>query len=393
MKVAINSLPVTNLSGRHVLVGHFSRIVMWSKGQHEFFFLFNPSNQNLRHDFAVPVNWIECPGFTSNWIIRMLWERCRLPFILKKLKIDAYFSPAGTVIPGLNIPQISFAQNPWCLVSEVPKTKPEKIKAAMQRLAYANAMKKADMMVFNSEYVKRAYRENAGGKEKASKVIYQAVNNKTHDAAAAMRSVKRNKHQIVCVSVMASHKGVDTLVKAVGRLRHQHGVPAELILIGPWPDEVYRHKILRIISGLDLTDHITIKGYLPEEDLWRFYAESRLFCLMSWCESFGIPSVEAQAFGTPVVSSNCCAIPEICGHGGVYPEPGDVMGVAAALASLLTDDARWNELSAAAIANAEKYRWNKCSWKFLEVFDRIAKGTDKGAGKARKVSTDRANIT
>ena len=90
---------------------------------------------------------------------------------------------------------------------------------------------------------------------------------------------------------------------------------------------------------------------------------------MSWCESFGIPAVEAQAFGTPVISSNCCAIPEVCGNGGVYPEPGDYQSVATKMARLLTDDNEWAQLSEAAIQNSEKYRWDLCSKPLMRIFE------------------------
>ena len=96
---------------------------------------------------------------------------------------------------------------------------------------------------------------------------------------------------------------------------------------------------------------------------------------MSWCESFGIPAVEAQCFGTPVVSSNCCAIPEVCGTGGIYPAPGDSDGTATALARLLTDAGEWRRISQAASANAAKYTYDLTARPLLRV---LGLGSDCG---------------
>jgi glycosyltransferase involved in cell wall biosynthesis len=136
--------------------------------------------------------------------------------------------------------------------------------------------------------------------------------------------------------------------------------------------------IRSLVGELNLNGAVQFKGHVSQEELYRYYAESRVFCLMSTCESFGIPAVEAQAFGTPVVSSNCCAIPEVCGEGGMYLEPGDHDSVAAQIARLLTNDDSWTQLSQAAKRNAERYRWDICSWPLLKIFDVISSQIRQG---------------
>jgi glycosyltransferase involved in cell wall biosynthesis len=284
--------------------------------------------------------------------------------------MDLMFTPSGTAVPRLPIPQITFAQNPWCLVSGIQRKPLEKIKAALQRKVYKEAMHVSNIMIFNSKFMRWAYRKNAGFEERASEVVYQAIDEEAHEAAERYRNaVSKNPSQILSVSVMAPHKGVDTLVRAIDVLRRSIGISAHLILVGAWPDQVYEKKIQALVKELNLEKDVTFKGFVPREELYRYYAESKIFCLMSWCESFGIPAVEAQAFATPVISSNCCAIPEVCGNGGVYPNPGDSKTVADQMARLLTDNNAWARLSEAAINNAEKYRWDLCSKPLVRIFD------------------------
>jgi glycosyltransferase involved in cell wall biosynthesis len=370
MRVLVNALSVTNLSGRHVLLGHLSKLSEWTNSHHDYFVLYHKANKDICKDLGKNVQWIECPGHTAHWLSRTLWERSQLPNMASKLRMDLLFTPSGTALPRLSIPQVTFAQNPWCLVSEVQKKPNEKIKAALQRKVYKEAMQVSSMMIFNSEFMRQAYRKNAGFEEAVSEIVYQAIDEETHETADRIRnSVIKIGAQILSVSVMAPHKGVETLVKAIYILRQSHGISAHLVLIGAWPDKGYEKKIRALVKELDLEKEVNFKGFVPREELCRYYAESKIFCLMSWCESFGIPAIEAQAFGTPVISSNCCAIPEVCGNGGVYPNPGDYKTVADQMARLLKDDNAWSRLSESAIQNAKKYHWETCSIPLMRIFD------------------------
>jgi glycosyltransferase involved in cell wall biosynthesis len=362
MRIIVNALSVTNASGTHVLLGHLQRVAQWMDGEHHFLVLHHAANRNLVRDLGGNVEWIECPPSTRHWSVRAMWERGELSRLARRVAADRVFTPSGTVVPGLNLPQVSFAQNPWSLVPGLMRTPTERLKAWLQRNAYRVAMEQARVMVFNSEYMRGAYRANAGGRERGrSEVVYQAIDDATHEAAAAARDVAvRRPNAILTVSVMAPHKGVETVVAALALVR-QGGVPAELQLAGAWPDRGYERRIRSLVSELGLEDAVHILGHVPSDTLHRLYAEARVFCLMSRCESFGIPAVEAQAFGTPVVSSLCCAIPEVCGAGGRYTAPGNVAGVAQALLDLLTDDRAWRGLSSSARANAARFRWDECS--------------------------------
>jgi len=370
MRVLVNALSATNLSGRHVLLGHLSMIAAWTAGKHEFFVLYHEGNQDICTDLGFHVKWVECPSFTSHWMPRSLWESLRLPALTAKLKIDFIFMLSGLTVDNCPVPQISFAQNPWCLVEDIEKTLGEKIKAVLQRREYRKAMKKASIMVFNSEYMRQAYRANAGFIEKDSVVVYQGIDEAIFAAADEMRNkITRKPLQVVCVSAMAPHKGVETVVEAIRLLRESHGVPATLTLIGEWPDRKYERSIRSQVCDFGLEDAVVFLGHVNRQALHRAYAESRVFCLMSRCESFGIPAIEAQAFGTPVVASACCAMPEVEGDGGLYAPPGDAEGAALRLFSLLSDDALWQGTSESALKNAERYHWNICSRPLLEIFN------------------------
>jgi glycosyltransferase involved in cell wall biosynthesis len=370
MRVLVNALSATNISARHVLLGHLSNLAKWTSGKHEYFVIYHALNKDICKELGDNVHWVKCPVITAHWFARVIFETLFLNRLVSKLSIDFLFSPAGTIIYGISVPQVSFAQNPWFLINWPNRSLYGNIKSFVQRHNYKQAMRLAKMMIFNSEYMRDLYRKTARFKEKDSEIVYQAVDNTVHEIASKLRgSTQRKPYQILCVSHMASHKGVETVVRAVHKLNICYKVPAQLYLIGPWTDFRYQRKIFGIIKQLKLNEKVFMSGRVSEEELYRYYSESKVFCLMSWCESFSIPTVEAQAFGLPVVASNSSAIPEIGGEGGLYAAPQDVDGAAEALFKLLTDNQYWCSISQKAIENSKKYQWDTCSKPMLKMFN------------------------
>lgn len=380
MRVLVNGLSVGSLSGRHVLYGHLQQLAKWTTGTHELIVVHAPHEPPPTALQRSNITWIAAPNAAIHWASRSLWEAWELPRWLKRHGCDLYFTPNGTVLPHCSVPQISLAQNPWCLMRDVPRTWTERTKARLQRTAYRLAWQHAGLMIYNSQHMRELYRQNANGlPEGRSCIAYQGVNEATFAAAAlAGDQVERQPQTIVSVSTMARWKGAETLVTAVDCLR-QRGIAAQLRLVGAWPHRDYERMVRQEITRRNLERQVTIIGEVSVEQLHREYATARVFALMSRCESFGIPAVEAQAFGTPVVGATGCAMPEIGGDGGVFGPPGDAHVAADLLAPLLVDDGVWNALSQRALMNAGRFRWDECSRPLLEMFSCFSPATVSAA--------------
>jgi len=78
-------------------------------------------------------------------------------------------------------------------------------------------------------------------------------------------------------------------------------------------------------------------------------------------------AIEAQLFGTPVVSSTVCAIPEICGEGGLFRDPDTVSEITEALQILMSDEREWHRRSRLARENADRFTWQRCSQPLVDL--------------------------
>lgn len=368
MRILVNALSATHLSGHYVLYGHVRQLATWSQGEHEFLVLAPPRDLANRPELPDNVTFVEAPRVACRSGLRSAWETCILPSMLRRLGAQLYFTPAGTVLPRSPVPQVSLAQNPWCLTDAVPKSSSQWIKAAFQRSAYRRAQRTAALMVYNSNYMRELYCAAAGPRSKPSLVAYQALDDATHQAACeAIGQIERRPDTVLAVSVMAKWKGADTLVMAIGQL-NARGLPVRLRLVGPWPDRAYEQRVRQLVAGTGLQNQVTITGLVDNESLYREFASARVFALPSRCESFGIPALQAQAFGTPVVGSNTTAMAEVGGDGGLYGPPDDPVSVADQIEQLLSDKVKWSIVSAAARANVERFRWESCSLPLTQMF-------------------------
>ncbi|HMP72042.1 MAG TPA: glycosyltransferase [Kiritimatiellia bacterium] len=369
--VWVNGLSSTNLSGRQVVCGHLSELLRSAKAGHRFTLLVHPENRDVvemldaEGGFPDPSRLVieMAPWWTRHWVGRGLYERLWLPVLMKARRAEVCLHMSGMVIRGLGCRQVTLALNPWALVDTGHRGWSSRFKAMLQRRGYRLAVSTADAIGYGSEFMKALYEAEAGQAARCSAVVYPAFGRREIQAMdeAATGDVARDRYLVLCVSLMAPHKNLEGLIRAVEETRRVHGVPARLMVAGGWADQAYRERMARLVQELGLEEVVTFSGYLERKDLYVAYRKARVYALMSRSESFGIPAVEAQRMGTPVLGALGSAMPEVGGAGGVFVDPDDVAGAAGHLARLLSDDPCWEELSRRARENSLRFEYRKTS--------------------------------
>ena len=112
-------------------------------------------------------------------------------------------------------------------------------------------------------------------------------------------------------------------------------------------------------------------GYITHSDLPAIYNGARTFLYTSLRESFGIPLLEAMACGTPVITSNTSAIPEIAGDGAILVSPLDVNAIAKELLRLETDVPYRNQQIAYGLERSKQFSWQHTAEQLLKIYESI----------------------
>ena len=158
----------------------------------------------------------------------------------------------------------------------------------------------------------------------------------------------REPKLVLFVGRLVEKKGCAVLLEAMRRL--PRGMRARVEIIGDGP---LRAKLEAMARSFGVG--ATFAGVQPAARVRQRMKEARVLCVPSLegssgdREGFGMVFAEAQALGTPVVSSFHSAIPEVVLHektGLLAPEK-DAERLAQHLASLLVDEALWARLSRA----------------------------------------------
>ena len=109
---------------------------------------------------------------------------------------------------------------------------------------------------------------------------------------------------------------------------------------------------------LGLQDRVHILGFISEgQKLWLF-KNAKLYVFPSLSEGFGIPPLEAMAYGLPVVASNKTAIPEVCGDAAAYFDPEDPDSIAETILKVLGDEKLRAKMIKEGYKRNEFYNWS-----------------------------------
>ena len=238
------------------------------------------------------------------------------------------------------------------------------------RLQYRYLCRRAELFVAISDFTKRELVDVLGiPADKIEVVPCAALDGmgrvEDQRALAACRERYGLPRQFVLfVGNFNPRKNLERLILAFNRMKAATGLPHALVIAGEHGWKFDRESALR---GVDCADQIRFIGFVPDEDMAALYSLAEAFTFPTLYEGFGIPVIEAQRCGTPVLTSNTSSLPEVGGDGAVYVDPRDEADIADGLARVLTDEALRERLVRAGYANAERYSWDASAEKLETI--------------------------
>ncbi len=166
-----------------------------------------------------------------------------------------------------------------------------------------------------------------------------------------------------------AHKNLISVVEAMA-LAPLKAAQLKFVMIGV-QDRNYL-TILDRARELNLSERVLHLGYVSAANKVWLFQNAKAYIFPSLSEGFGIPALEAMAYGLPVVASNKTAIPEVCADGAIYFDPTDPQDISNQAYKLVTDSKLQKKLIAAGKKRNKFYNWNDSAKVVLESFKKVA---------------------
>lgn len=155
------------------------------------------------------------------------------------------------------------------------------------------------------------------------------------------------------------YKNVPRLASAL------RGIKCKLVLIGNLDDPLKKQLIE---CGINYEN----RANLSHEEIVAEYANCDLVSFVSIGEGFGVPIIEAQASGRPVITSNVSPMREVAGTGACLVNPLDVSQIRAGIRKIISDADYRNTLVEQGLRNAARYSPATISGQYLNLYKRLA---------------------
>lgn len=326
------------------------------------------SHRPLQHGDWNKANVTVCTWNLPKWarVLRMLWAQSALPLMVKKDKVDLFWSPAHRLpryLPGSIASVVTIHDLVWKHASETMRPLSQKLDAKLM----PEAIKIADWVIAVSKWTaKDLIIEVPEAKQKIS-VIYEAG---SLDFECLKDYCSLNKKYLLFVGTLEPRKNLPRLLKAYSLLPSFIKNEYTLIIVGGkgWGKD----DINSVAKQLDIEKYVEILGYLSDEALASVYQKASMLVMPSLYEGFGLPLLEAMSVGVPVVTSNVSSMPEIVNNAAILVDPYDVNSIKEGIEKVLTNAELRVSLSNAGSVRSKLFSWRKAAKDTLLVFKKAS---------------------
>lgn len=186
-------------------------------------------------------------------------------------------------------------------------------------------------------------------------------------------TVKLPERYVLFVGTLQPRKNVPFLLRAFAQLKRQTSLPHGLVLVG---QRQTGDELARLMAQLGIGSDVVVAGYVRDWQLPLLYKMADAFVLPTLYEGFTLVTLEAMAYGVPVIATDTSSIREGTGDAALLVPVNDDAALTEALQRVLTDQALRDRMIALGKEQAKKFTWEQCARQTLALYEEVCVASD-----------------
>lgn len=336
--------------------------------QNEYFILVSPGEDVCLQESAnVHIVIVNYPSYP-------LWEQIGLPLALKKIKPDLLHCTSNTAPLWCDIPLILTLHDIIFLENKQGKNQSvyQNLGRCYRRIIVPAILKKCRMIITVSNFECQHICSSLHLEKEKLKAIYNGYSGHFRPVNDSYKITKKyigHPRYIFFLGNTDPKKNTSGVLKAYSLYLSRSKNPLPM-LIADLKEETI-DKYLKDNNMMNIKSMLYSPGYIPNTELPAIYSGAAAFIYASLRESFGIPILEAMACGTPVITSNTSAMPEIAGQNGILIDPNLPSSITDALLKLEEDAAFYQGQREYGLKRVQLFSWKNTAKEVIKVYQNI----------------------
>lgn len=177
----------------------------------------------------------------------------------------------------------------------------------------------------------------------------------------------KNSKYLLFLGRIEERKNIRGIIDAFKILKEKYNVSHKLLLVGGLG---YGYSgIMGHIKASGWENDVYLTGFIDEIDKREILRNADVFLFPTLYEGFGLPIIEAQSLGVPIVASNNSSIPEIVGSAMISSlvDPLNSIEIAGAVYDILANKNLKKELIKPGLENVKRFSWGNCAQEIADI--------------------------